>query len=250
MNSKKKEIIDIFNKNVKGKKANTTTANAQHDGKEGHWLEQQMGIKANASNSPDLLGYEMKNDTKSKTTFGDWSANYYIFKDKKFDFSRSNFLSVFGKSNIERGGRHSWSGEPCPKVNTTNKFGQKLTIDKDNNISAIYNFSADMRANKKDIVPSKFQIENLTLARWDSSSLREKLEQKFKQNGWFKCLKDNQGIYYGIAFGKPICFEQWIEWVKKGDVFFDSGMYDGNSRNYSQWRANNKFWDNLIYEQY
>ena len=29
-----------------------------------------------------LLGFEMKNQTTSKTTFGDWSPNYFIFNDE------------------------------------------------------------------------------------------------------------------------------------------------------------------------
>lgn len=31
---------------------------------------------------------------------------------------------------------------------------------------------------------------------------------------------------------------------------FDSGMYEGNPRPYSQWRANNNLWDSLIIESY
>ena len=45
-------------------------------------------------------------------------------------------------------------------------------------------------------------------------------------------------------------FENWIELVKQGVVFFDSGMYVGNKRPYSQWRANNNYWDSLIVETY
>lgn len=250
MNTEQQEIIKRFNEKVREKKTGKTTTNIGHDGKDGHWLEQQMGVKANASNSPDLFGYEMKNDTTSKTTFGDWSANYYIYKDQNYQISRDDFLTIFGKPNPKKGGRFSWSGEPCPKINTTNSFGQKLIIDNDDNIQAIYDFSKDVRLDKAKIVPSYFQKENLTLAKWDVDSIRAKLEDKFNQKGWFKCLKDKQGVYVQIAFGKPICFEEWIKWVRTGDVFFDSGMYQGNSRNYSQWRANNSFWENLIYERY
>ena len=38
--------------------------------------------------------------------------------------------------------------------------------------------------------------------------------------------------------------------VIQGIVFFDSGMYEGNPRPYSQWRANNNLWDSLIIESY
>jgi hypothetical protein len=57
-------------------------------------------------------------------------------------------------------------------------------------------------------------------------------------------------MYTNIQFGKPITFESWIDLVAEGVVFFDSGMYQGNSRPYSQWRALNDFWDSLIIETY
>jgi hypothetical protein len=247
----KLEIIRRFNENVRGKVTGIMTTNSGHNGKDGHWLEQQMGVKANASNSPDLFGYEMKNQTTSKTTFGDWSADYYIYKDIRLGIGRDNgFLTIFGKPNIEKGNRFSWSGEPCPKINSVNSFGQTLIVDSNNNIIALYSFSKDTRVNKTQIVPVHLQIDNLILAKWDAASISAKLERKFNQKGWFKCIKNKQGIYSEIAFGNAICFAEWIKWVKTGDVFFDSGMFQGNSRNYSQWRANNSFWDKLIYERY
>jgi hypothetical protein len=48
--SDKDKIIKLFYKNVKGKTPNLTGYVLTHDGKEGHWLEKQMGIKLNASN--------------------------------------------------------------------------------------------------------------------------------------------------------------------------------------------------------
>ena len=123
MNKDKQDIINRFNQHVKGKKSDTTQSNQKHDGKEGHWLETQMGIRHNGDNAPDLFGYEMKNQTTSgKITFGDWSADEYIFipnkrindTNKTFQFSRNNFLDIFGKLNQKKGNRPSWSGEPCP----------------------------------------------------------------------------------------------------------------------------------------
>jgi hypothetical protein len=101
----------------------------KHAGKDGHWLELAMDIAHNASNTPDILGYEMKNATSLKTTFGDWSADYYIFKDSNIGINRSDFLRIFGKPNMKKGGRHSWSGEPSPKIGDFNKFGQRLVVD-------------------------------------------------------------------------------------------------------------------------
>ena len=104
----KQEIIRRFHERVRGKKADSSTANSRHDGKDGHWLERQMGISANRDNNPDLFGYEMKNQTTSKTTFGDWSANYYIFKDKSTRIDRDDFLTIFGKPNMDKDGRYSF----------------------------------------------------------------------------------------------------------------------------------------------
>lgn len=246
----KREIIRRFNENVRGKKADSSTANSRHDGKDGHWLEVQMGIAHNRSNEPDLFDYEMKNQTTNKTTFGDWSADYYLFKDKSLSVNRNEFLALFGKANIEKDGRFSWSGEPCPKINAVNMFGQILIVDALSNIVVLYRFSQDMRSNKASLIPARFQVDNLVLARWDAQSIRQKLERKFNQKGWFKCLKNEQGIYDAIVFGRPINFDSWLQAVRTGAVFFDSGMYQTNSRNYSMWRANNRFWDSLIISRY
>lgn len=245
-----KNIVALFYQNVKGKKPETSSSNIKHDGKEGHWLETQMGIAHNANNSPDLFGFEMKNNTSSKTTFGDWSADFYVFKDKKNGISRDDFLKIFGKPNKLKKGRYSWSGSPCPQINKTNIFGQKLIVDKNANILAIYDYSKDNRKDKSRVVPSQFQVNNLILAKWKARSLKKKLEDKFNMRGWFKCSKNEKGIYTKIDFGEPINFNNWIKGVKKGLIFLDSGMYQGNLRNYSQWRAYNKYWNELIVATY
>lgn len=245
------KIIKIFKENVYGRSPDTNSFNQRHDGKDGHWLEQQMGIKPNADNEPDLYGYEMKNSTVSKTTFGDWSANYYIFKDKEFGLNRTQFMEVFGKPNEAKGGRYSWSGSPIPNFNSPSTYnGSEMLFDNEQNIVIVYNFSNDPRPNKADIVPLNLQQNGLILARWDRDNLNNKLTNKFGQHGWFKCNKDREGRYNQIAFGAPMIFENWIKLVEQGIVFFDSGMYEGNNRNYSQWRANNLHWDSLITHVY
>ena len=245
--SDKEAIIRLFDERVRGRRPETDSFNQRHDGKGGHWLEAQMGIQANSSNSPDLLGYEMKNDTSSKTSFGDWSANYYIFKrNNAYGLSRSEFLRIFGKPNVLKCGRHSWSGEPCHNIKNINKFGQFLMVDDQNNIHAKYSYSKDERSEKVLIVPDELKVDNLTIARWDSAKLRLKVENKFNKKGWFKCLRDSSGMYRSIVFGGPISFETWIGLVKAGDIYFDSGMYDGNRRPYSQWRADNSLWNKLV----
>ena len=249
--SDKEKIIELFEKNVKGKKPDVSGYTQTHDGRGGHWLENQMGIQANASNKPDLFGYEMKNNTTSKTTFGDWAANYYIYRDARYGVDgRNKFLQIFGRPNPEKNMRHSWSGDPAPKIKKINDYGQTLVVDDEKNIHAKYFFSADKRQNKGLLIPVAAQVENLTIAKWERNSIQGKLERKFNQKGWFKCLQDSQGFYTEIVFGEPIKYEVWIKLVEDGDVFFDSGMYEGNARPYSQWRASNTFWNKLITSRY
>lgn len=242
----KKKIITLFDKKVRGKKSDTTSSNARHDGKDGHWLETQMGIAHNGNNAPDINGFEMKNHTTSKTTFGDWSPDYSLFKRKVNILKRDQFLQIFGAPNIEKENRYSWSGKPCPKINTFNEFGQKLEIDECNNILTIYSFKKDKRVNKDKIVPKDLQQDRLIIASWSAELMKKKVEKKFNKLGWFKCNKNSESVYTSIVFGDPINFKTWITGVKKGLIFFDSGMYDGNPRPYSQWRANNNYWESLI----
>lgn len=240
-------VVERFMRNVYGKRADVTGSNANHDGSEGHWLERQMGIQANRDNSPDLFGFEMKNDTSSKTTFGDWSASYYLYNNQKAGISRDEFIEIFGKPNPKKNNRPSWSGTPIPTINRPSTYnGSRMEVNVFGDIHIIYDYNLDPRENKERIIPENLKVDNLTLACWTANSLREKLLRKFGVNGWFKCYKNDMGVYSRIAFGNPITFESWINHVKDGSVFFDSGMYMGNSRNYSQWRANNSYWEQLI----
>jgi hypothetical protein len=240
--------------NVKGRKSDTVNGNQGHDGREGHWLETAMGIRHNSDNAPDLFGYEQKNDTHSKTTFGDWSADYYIFKSKNNKSSKferdKGFLVTFGCPNPKRNNRYSWSGTPVPQIDKVNEFGQFLEIDKHYNICALYNYQRDMRPNKSSIIPIEMKLDNLILAKWNYLNLKSKVEDKFNKKGWYKCLKNSSGYYNNIVFGENITIQIWLDYVRSGDIFFDSGMYQGNTRNYSQWRANNKFWESLIVDKY
>jgi len=79
----KGEIIRRWDQNVKGKQLDTSFKNQKHCGKEGHCLEEAMGIKPNGKNEPDIFGFEMKKES-NKISFGDWSASEYLFtKDKE-----------------------------------------------------------------------------------------------------------------------------------------------------------------------
>ena len=264
MNQDKQKIIELFYTNVKDKKPDTSSSNQRHDGKDGHWLETQMNIQHNGDNEPDLFGYEMKNQTTSgKITFGDWSADEYIFihgrsknpprneTNRDYNLTRDNFFEIFGKPNEKKGGRLSWSGTPCPTYyNQISEYGQLLTIDEEENIVITYSYSKDKRANKSKIVPNELKKENVVIAKWYKDSLKSKLERKFNQQGWFTCTKNQKGEYEAIHFGLPMNYDSWIELFKKGIVFFDSGMYQGNKRPYSQWRASTGFWHSLITESY
>ncbi len=266
----KNEIKAKFDKSIRGREPILISGERRHDGWIGHWLQRQFDLEADAANAPDLNGFELKDDTGTGvTTFGDWSADEYIFfshNNCRFDSSkaaeckkcrnsvmdRTAFLQIFGVPNIEKGNRYSWSGKVCPKVNRINEYGQILVVYDDGSINAEYFFSEDQRPNKRSIVPSGLQVEDLVLAAWCVDSLKTKLENKFNELGWVKCIRESngRGKYVGMNFGGPIRFEDWIDQVCLGNVYLDSGMYEGNNRKYSQWRAKNTFWESLTEERY
>ena len=81
----RREIIKRYNNNVRGKELDTSSKNKKHCGKEGHCLEEAMGIKPNGKNEPDIFGYEMKNDTKvGVTTFIDKEPDYFNIRGENF----------------------------------------------------------------------------------------------------------------------------------------------------------------------
>src|SRR3990172_8138770 len=161
----RQKIVEIYMTNVHGKKPDTSKYTSDHDGKEGHWLENQMGVAHSGSNEPDLLDHEMKNTTTSKTSYGDWSANYYIFKDKLYETfkntkgiaSRDRFMEIFGHPSPNHEGKYSWSGKPIPKINEINSFGMEMIIDEEKNIVIRYFFPKDTRKDKGAIIPPEFQ---------------------------------------------------------------------------------------------
>lgn len=266
----KNRIKRVFDESIRGFEPELKSGKNVHDGWEGHWLQERFGLKADAKNAPDLDGFELKDDTgTSVTTFGDWSADEYIFfshsrclqsaikaascaKCKNSIMDRSTFLATFGASNPAKQNRYSWSGNVCPKVDRFNQYGQILNVLDDGSILAEYHFSKDSRLNKQEVIPTSIQRDGVVLAVWHGVSLKAKLENKFRHHGWFKCLQQSggHGKYIGIQFGGPITFDQWIEQVRFGTVYFDSGMYEGNNRKYSQWRASNLFWTSLVEEVY
>jgi hypothetical protein len=256
----KQEIIELFLVNVKGKEICLDNQNIKHCGKEGHWLETQMGIKHNSKNEPDINGYEMKKSS-TKTTLGDFSASEYVFSKKnkrnsinKYNnwtddnkLGRSDFIKIFGNPNPSKNNRYSWSGSCVPTYNKWNTNGQILTINNNNDIVIYYSFSHDTRSIKEEF-PTFLKNDNIIIALWKSEKMKEHIEKKFNNKGFFMCKKIG-ATYEKISFGKAFTFEYFIECIKQKKIIFDSGMYDGNTRNYSQFRGSS-FWDELITEEY
>jgi hypothetical protein len=248
----KQEILHTFNKKVKGRVPDLSGYNKNHDGAEGDWLTIAMGLTVNGKNEPDFKGFEMKKDSK-KTTFGDWQPDYSLYKkpSKGLDaeLSRTDFLKIFGQKSKDQSGRklgrYSWSGKVFPTVKGVNTFGQVIKIDSKGHVKVLYSFSKDSRSNKKKIVPVDLRIENLVLAEWTAENLKKRLEKKFNNLGWFKCLTDSDGRYEKVQFGKPINFDSFITMARSGEVFCDCGMYSTNPRPYMTWRAAKNIWDSL-----
>ena len=258
--SDKQEIITLFNNNVKGVKIEFDTQNIKHCGKEGHWLETKMGIKHNSKNEPDINGYEMKKSS-NKTTLGDFSASEYVFSSKnkrncinnlnnwtdEIKLSRIDFIKIFGNLHPNKNNRYSWSGSCVPIYNIWNSNGQMLSVAENNDIIIYYSFSKDTR-NKKVDFPEYLKNNNIVIALWKYEKMKKHINNKYNKKGFFICKKIGN-IYEQICFGKAFDFEYFIECIKNKKIIFDSGMYDVNSRNYSQFRGSN-FWNELITEEY
>jgi len=256
----KQHIITLFNNNVKGKEICLEGKNILHCGKEGHWLEKQMGIIHNAKNEPDIKGYEMKKSS-IKTTLGDFSASEYAFsKNNKrttinnnnnwsdeIKMARNEFIRFFGNPNPNKNNRYSWSGSCVPTYNNWNFAGQNLLVLENNDLVIYYSFSKDTRSRKNDF-PEFLQHDNIMIAIWKAEKMKPHIENKFNKKGFFICKKI-EDKYNKICFGKTFDFEYFIECIKNKKIIFDSGMYEGNSRNYSQFRGSN-FWNELIIEEY
>jgi len=254
----KQLIIDKFMTNVKHKEI-LITSNL-HCGSEGHWLETQMGIIHNANNEPDILGYEMKKNS-SKITFGDFSASEYLFSNKKEiiekinnwkkdenKITRTEFIKYFGTPNPLKNNRYSWSGSCVPTYGSWNFCGQMMSFNNNLELCIYYSFDKDMRTDKQ-LYPIFIQ-NNIVIAIWERNKLEQHINKKFNKKGFFICKKINN-TYEKICFGKPFDFNYFVDNLKNKNIIFDSGMYEGNSRNYSQFRSSaNNFWNILITEEY
>jgi hypothetical protein len=232
----REKIIEIYKKKVHGKKPDTSKMSKGHDGKKGHWLEDAMGSKRDANNSPDLLGYEMKTG-ESKTTFGDWGPDYFIFRDEK------KFPNLTGKVGNERRKQSSknkdevflkafgmWRHADDDKHDY--KLNGKIITWKDLGKDGYYSWSGEPSPNKVTDETNEFG--------------QEQVENKVNVHGWFKCLVKN-GTFSEIIFGDKITLGLFLEWVRNGDVMFDTRLKerrpDNTDRYGMNWRASSKFWE-------
>jgi hypothetical protein len=148
---------------------------------------------------------------------------------------------------IQKKNRYSWSGKAVPTYDDWNLNGQKLIVLENNDIVIYYSFVNDMR-DIKDSMPEFLKNGCIIIAVWIEAKMKAHIENKFNNKGFLMCKKtDNK--YDKISFGKPFDFEYFIECIKNKKIVFDSGMYEGNSRNYSQFRGTS-FWNELIFEEY
>jgi hypothetical protein len=243
VDSGKLDIITVFNTHVKGVEICLEGQNINHSGKEGHWLEKKMGIKHNAKNEPDINGYEMKTGDKA-TTFIDKAPNYmYLDGDhmpKRDKSLKTRYWDKYAsKKETDIPTIGGWS------VDKFNKSGQKMVVDEYNNVTVLYDYEHDTRENKELL-----EINTIPhiIMRWDANALSSAIENKFNKKGFFKCMKENNR-FSKICFGKKITFDTWINELKKGVIYHD-GYSKVGGRGRHMFRASNKFWNNLITEEY
>jgi MvaI/BcnI restriction endonuclease family len=257
----KEKIRRRFDEFVKNRTIDTSSLNQFSDGKEGYWLETQMGVKHNSKNGPDIRGFEMKKDSK-KITFGDFSASEYLFSQNQpiieeyncwangeGHITRKEFIKYFGNPNYKKHGRLSWSGKCVPKYGEYNECGQGLFISEENDIFILYDYEKDEREHNKDKNYEFLKGEPKIIAVWTSDKMRNHINNKYNSKGFFICVKEGE-VYTRVCFGKPFDFDYFIQNIKNGNIIFDSGMYNGNPRNYSEFRSKNRnFWSSLISDE-
>jgi len=250
----KEEIIRIFRKRLKGRKTFNETANQSasrtvHMGSEGHELERAFGIRANSSRKADYKGFELKKEVQ-KMTLGDWTASEYIYSkvapilqrvngEKHLYMEKNEFIRTFGYPNDSKDGRFSWSGRATPRYNKWNDCGQTLTVcPMSGNIYVVYSHQRDKRVTSV-AVPDAFKSGYIVLVVWYGDRLRENVDMKWNQRGYFQVHRGSDGRYSHVSFGRPFGYEDVIRGIRRGWVIFESGMVENNnrSRNCSKFRV-------------
>ena len=282
----KRIIKERFNSKVFGKYPDKDELSALHKGALGHWFESMLGSKIDSDGNADILGFECKIDS-TKTSWGDWGANYRIFADETFGFKSSitenmwDFVRYFGvlREDTIKGSYYSWSGTHVPtNLNDSTVAGTTLS-KKDGDILITYNIDDDKRADKSLLLPKYLQKNNLVLMKWcgtnlsfanfkndvivnnrpikvkfnglnQSVSLEARLKRKFNINGMIIGLSDKKRGFYGLRFLKPVSLNDWLLFLENKDVFYDTALTTLNKRPYNQWRSNKKFMLTLEDELY
>lgn len=135
-----------------------------------------------------------------------------------------------------------------PTYNNWNSNGQNLLVTENNDIIIYYSFVKDTRSIKSGFPEFLQNGNNIVIALWKAEKMKPHIDNKFDKKGFFICKKIGDK-YDKICFGKAFNFEHFIECIKNKKIIFDSGMYDGNNRNYSQFRGSD-FWNELLIEEY
>jgi hypothetical protein len=162
--------------------------------------------------------------------------------------TRNEFIEYFGNCNNNKNGRYSWSGKCIPKYGEYNECGQKLYVNKNDDICIYYRHKKDLREHEKEY--DFLRHGKILIVIWKKEKMKQKINNKFNVKGFFICKKENN-VYTKICFGKPFDYKYFIKNIKNKHIIFDSGMYCGNSRNYSQFRCyQSNFWNSLIYEEF
>jgi hypothetical protein len=156
-------------------------------------------------------------------------------------------MKYFGNYNLRKK-RYSFSGRCIPKFGKWSYNGNKFEFDEHNNLFLIYSYEHDQR---NVYIPKLFRKqEYIVLQYWKIENLRKKVENKFNVNGFIIFEKDKEKKYSKLLIGNKININNFVKMFKNGDIIFDSGMYSGNSRNYSHFRASDSIWKNLVIEEY
>jgi hypothetical protein len=86
----------------------------------------------------------------------------------------------------------------------------------------------------------------ILLAKWAYQDIKEHVEKKFNQKGFILCKQHCKESFEHIRFGQSITVDIFLNGIRSGNIFLDSGMHANTSRNYSAFRAKGQFLDALI----
>jgi len=237
------ELCQHFLSNLKGIKLEKKS---KHDGELGHQVEKIFGVKPNSSMKSDLSWLELKTCGKrgDKTTLWDKNPSWIYGKEDKLsnkDFN-TKFCHWFGTPKKEKGGRWSWSGTVSPQYYENWSWaGQKITLDKEENVIIIYCYEKDARPFKDEVIPEELKNKATCIARWDKRDLENHLAQKYSASVALITHKEEK-IEECRINSRPLLYSDFLNNFRSKLIFFDSGRKEGEARNYSSFRGKKEFW--------